>query len=230
MPRARTFDGSRSRSRTASSSEPAARFQHPLALHPQPQNVRSIRAWVSLNREVHALRITLGFMGLLIAATYGLPVTLSVVITARIAEIPWIRRTTYARGPPVNIIEEGTAWLRHHAYPLAQLIWLCAETSRYTWNLRHFQRTAIRRLAEAMIEYLTTFLSLDSLNTLDVDFVGSFADFVINMGNALHNQLNVAETLLSLAPGRLVQSDPSLQYYIGLHTRDRGRQNHREEL
>ena len=118
MPRAEDFRArSRSRSRTRSSSHHAARHRHPMSLWPQPSSVGTIRAWVTLAREIYYLRSTVAFIGLIIASIVNLPIQLSAASTNIIGTITWMRHNTYQSAPPVDIATEGTQWLRHHRQP-----------------------------------------------------------------------------------------------------------------
>ena len=123
-PRAR----SRSRTRSPADSPHRARHSHPLAHFPQPEEVATTRSWVQLTQEIYNLRHAIGFLGLLLAAVVNLPITLGPYTRSRLASITWIRRTTYDRGQPIDIINTGTTFLRHHRQPFAQLLWLLASS------------------------------------------------------------------------------------------------------
>ena len=230
MPRAEDFRArSRSRSRTRSSSHHAARHRHPMSLWPQPSSVGTIRAWVTLAREIYYLRSTVAFIGLIIASIVNLPIQLSAASTNIINTITWMRHNTYQSAPPVDIATEGTQWLRHHRQPGAQLLWLCAEVPRYVWNIRHHQRNAIRNVTEAMTEYVTTFLCFAAANQqnppdwnlLNTDYFDDSITFFINLGNTLDNQLRDAQQLFNAAPSRIVPAgEANLRYYIALHSRN----------
>ena len=221
---------SRSRSRTPSDSPHRARHVHPLSHLPQPQEVGITRAWVSLNREIHNLRITIGFLGLLVAAIINMPIRLGAAIRNRVAAINWIRRTTYDRNEGINVINDGTAFLRHHHQPYAQLLWLLAEAPRYTWHLRRCQRDTINTAAAAMTEYITTVLCYQhdynrivaiNYRILDVNYLELFTNLIITAGSALQMQYRTAQLMMRGAPGTFPTTvHPAIDYFMWLHNRD----------
>ena len=82
---------SRSRSRSRSQSVIPAQHVHPLAFQPQPQGVRLANTWISLHREVWALRITIRILNLILAALWNLPVRYSSTVASRIGASTWTR-------------------------------------------------------------------------------------------------------------------------------------------
>ena len=225
-PRAR----SRSRTRSPADSPHRARHSHPLAHFPQPEEVATTRSWVQLTQEIYNLRHAIGFLGLLLAAVVNLPITLGPYTRSRLASITWIRRTTYDRGQPIDIMNTGTTFLRHHQQPFAQLLWLLAEAPRFSWHLRRYLRDTINNSTEAMTEYIITFLYLQYINNpdappnyrvLDVRYFEVFTDLMINLGNTLQQTYRSAMSVMTAIPHDFPPTaEPSMSYYVYLYNRN----------
>ena len=218
---------SRSRSRSRSQSVIPAQHVHPLAFQPQPQGVRLANTWISLHREVWALRITIRILNLILAALWNLPVRYSSTVASRIGASTWTRDRSINRGQDNNFMYNGTSFLRHHLHPIPQVLWLLSDLPRHIWNIQQHQRAPLLSAANTMTEYLLTFLYIQQdvpleqrWLTLDTAFLEVFMNNILTIGQVLHDQFFIARRLMTEAPGSLPPcTDPTIRYYLRLFNR-----------
>ena len=220
---------SRSRTQQPSSSRREAQYVHPLAFTAQPQGVQLANSWVALHREFWALRITIKVLNLVLAAVYHLPVHYSSAIRDRITLATWPRDRTFNNGQEHDIIHDGTAFLRHGRHPVPQLLWLLLDLPRHVWNIRTYQRVPLLNAANAMVEYLLTYMYLQqdyhvggNIISLDVPFLEVFMQTILTIGADLYNQYISALRLITAAPGPIPPcTDEEIRYFFRLFTRSR---------
>ena len=212
-----------SRSRSRTNSPRRSTTTHPLVHQPQPHEVANIRNYINMLRECRANRIIINFTGLIIAAMYNLPITFDHATTTRIQNVSWIRRSTYDRGPAIDITTNGVGFLRHHDRRFAQAMWLLAEAPQFSWRLRHYLRDGFVNMTNTMLEYLITYLALNPYSehhTLDTYFVVSFMNYMMDFGRNLQLQ-NIAITsfLTAVQASMPHATNAETRDFLWLHSR-----------